>query len=174
MTKAQLRKLVQRLFLERVGEIRRFVTATMPGPELIDEVIQEVFIAITAKADHYDPEQSFNHWMAAFVRQKMVEVGRRAESGGQPFADEVLEVLSATWSATVASPVRRQFLEECVGKLAPQARRIIELRYRKSMKPGELATLIGWTRNSVNVALSRARTALRECLDAKVAALDRG
>lgn len=174
MTKAQLRKLVQRLFLERVGEIRRFVTATMPEPELVDEVIQEVFVAISAKCDHYDPEQSFNHWLAPFVRQKMVAVGRRAESGAQPFADEVLEVLSATWSATVVSPVRRQLLDECIGRLAPQARRIIELRYRKVMKPGELAALIGWTRNSVNVALSRARTAIRECLDAKISALQQG
>jgi RNA polymerase sigma factor (sigma-70 family) len=174
MTKAQRRKLVERLFLERVGEVRRFVTATMPEPELSDEIIQEVFVAITTKADHYDPEQSFSHWLAPFVRQKMVEVGKRAESGAQPFADEVLEVLSATWSATVASPVRRQFLEECVGKLAPQARKIVELRYRKAMKPGEIATLIGWTRNSVNVAMSRSRAAIRECLDGKIVALQQG
>ena len=59
-------------------------------------------------------------------------------------------------------------LEECKDGLAPKARRVIALRYEESHRPPEIAERLGWTVNAVNVALARARKALRECVDRKL------
>jgi RNA polymerase sigma factor (sigma-70 family) len=104
------------------------------------------------------------------VRQAVVVVGRRAEAGSQPFSEEVLDSLVASRPDAVASRAVRRFLEECVERLAPQARKIVEMRYRQALKPREVAKLMGWTNGSVHVALSRARAAIRECIDLKLAA----
>lgn len=171
LTPAQQRDLVQRLFLERVPEIRRFVTATLPDLALVDEVIQEAFKAITADARFYDPTHSFTAWLHPLVRHAVATVGRRTDPLSQPFAEDVIDSLMASRPEAPDSGTLRQWLEECVQHLAPQARKIVELRYRKAMKPREVAKLMGWTNASVHVALSRARTALRQCVDAKKAAL---
>jgi RNA polymerase sigma-70 factor (ECF subfamily) len=44
------------------------------------------------------------------------------------------------------------------------------MRYREAHRPAEIAQRIGWTAESVYVALSRARAALRECVGRKLAA----
>jgi len=161
---------VQRLFLEQVPEIRRFATATLPDVALVDDVIQQAFRAATSDAPFYDPMQSFAAWLHPKVRQAVVVVGRRAEAGSQPFSEEVLDSLVASRPDAVASKAVRRFLEECVERLAPQARKIVEMRYRQALKPREVAKLMGWTNGSVHVALSRARAAIRECIDLKLAA----
>lgn len=172
MTPARHREFVQQLFLDRIPEIRRFAGATLPDLSLVDEVVQETFRAITADAVFYDPTQSFTAWLHPHVRRTVIEVGRRLEAGSQPFSAEVLDSLTASQPERAAPATLRRFMKECVEELAPQARKIIDLRYRKALKPREVAKLIGWTKASVHVTLSRSRAALRKCLDSKLAVAD--
>lgn len=172
LTPAQQRDLVQRLFLEQVPEIRRFATATLPDVELVDDVIQQAFKAITADAAFYDPIQSFAAWLHPIVRHAVTTVGRRADPRSQPFAEEVIDSLMASRPEATDLNALRRWLEDCVHQLGPQARKIVELRYRQALKPREVAKLMGWTNASVHVALSRARAALRQCVDTKKAALE--
>jgi RNA polymerase sigma-70 factor (ECF subfamily) len=65
---------------------------------------------------------------------------------------------------------RIKLLAECMTQLAPQARRAMELRYQQAHKPAEIAKILGWTPNSIYVALSRARDVLKECVEAKLRA----
>jgi DNA-directed RNA polymerase specialized sigma24 family protein len=84
----------------------------------------------------------------------------------------VLEALACSEAAETdlsLTPLRLRFLDACVSELAPQARRIVEYCYQRAMKPAEVARAIGWTPASVHVALSRARAAIRECLQSKLA-----
>jgi RNA polymerase sigma-70 factor (ECF subfamily) len=61
-------------------------------------------------------------------------------------------------------------LEHCVSQLAPQAKRAMELRYQKGHKAGEVARIMGWTAEALYVALSRARSTLRVCVERQTAA----
>ena len=163
------REFVQRLFIEHVDELKGFVASLMPEPELVDDVVQETFVAVTARADHYDSKRSFLEWLFVVARDKIREIGGRAESDATPFSDAVLEVLSASHQPFGLSAAYMRFLDECIGGLAPQARRIVSLRYQTAMKPRHVAKAIGWTPASVRVALTRARAAIRECVEQKLA-----
>jgi DNA-directed RNA polymerase specialized sigma24 family protein len=46
----------------------------------------------------------------------------------------------------------------------------VSLRYHNAKKPEEIVPVMGWTSNAVNVALTRARSFLRECLEHQMAA----
>ena len=173
MTTEAAQSFVQRLFIEHVDELKGFVASLVPDPEFVDDVVQETFVAVTARAAHYDPRQSFKSWLFIVARDKIRAVGGRAEAEARPFADDVLEVLAASHpgftNGFAISPDHMRFLDECIGMLAPQARRIVALRYQNSMKPRHVATALGWTAASVRVALSRARAAIRECVEKKMA-----
>ena len=80
----------------------------------------------------------------------------------------VLEALAASEPAPEpADDPRLLWLADCLQELAPQSRRIVELCYQQAHKPAEIARVLGWTPESVYVALSRARGVLRQCVERK-------
>ena len=159
--------LMQRLFVLHSVHVRGFIVALLPDLAQVDDVFQETFLTVTAKADAFDPERDFLAWACGIARLKVREAGRRAARLWRPLSDEVLDALAASEPAVVAEDQRLGLLADCVQGLAPQSRRIVELCYQKSHKPAEIARLVEWSVESVYVALSRARAALRQCVDRK-------
>lgn len=166
------RDLVQRLFIEQVVGLRRLIISLTPDLELAEDVVQETFVEITKRAAEYDPATSFTAWVNGIARGKLAQLAWRASAGGQPLRDEVLEVLGASRPDEGTLAARMLFLEECIEKLAPQARKLVDLHYRSGLKPKQVAAAMGWASASVHVALSRARAAIRECVERRVAAAE--
>lgn len=168
------RDLVQHLFISHVEELRAFVTAFMPDPDVAEEVIHATFTAVTKRAGEYAPEQPFNTWLQSIARENVVLLAEKASAESRPFSADVIEVLGPGRTTTNLTPERLKVLEECIMALAPQTRRLVQLRYRQAMRPAEVAEVMGWTAASVRVALSRARTVLRDCVERKMAAVREG
>ena len=162
--------LVQRLFVLQSTHLRGFIAVLLPDLARVDDVFQETFLTITAKADTFDHERDFLAWACGIARMKVREAGRRTAKQWRPLSDEVLEALAASEPAVDDEDRRIGLLADCVQGLAPQSRRIVELCYQQSHKPADIARLIQWSVESVYVALSRARTALRQCIDRKLGA----
>lgn len=161
--------LAQRLFVQHSLHLRGFIVALMPDPGLVDDVFQETFLTVVKKAGDFDPARDFLAWACGIARMKIKEAGRRAARGWRPLSDEVLDALAASEPEPWADDPQLAVLSDCVNHLAPQARRIVELRYQQSHKPAEIARLIQWTVEAVYVALSRARAALKQCVGRKTA-----
>lgn len=162
------RDLVQRLFLEQIVSLRRFVAALVTDTDLVNDVVQDAFVEATARAEEYAATSDFVAWLETIAQKKITQASWKASAGGKPFADDVLDLLRSAHQGEANQVDRSRLVEECVQSLAPTARRIVELRYRNGMKPREVAKLLGWTGPSVHVALSRARAAIKRCLDLKL------
>jgi RNA polymerase sigma-70 factor (ECF subfamily) len=159
------------LFIQHTSQLRGFILALMPDFSRVDDVLQETFLTITKKATAFESGSNFLGWACTIARFKVLEAGRKAASGAQPLAPEVLESLCACAPEPEADDERMAVLAMCLAQLAPQARRAIELRYQQAHKPAEIAEVLGWTPNSVYVALSRARDVLRACVENKLRVL---
>jgi RNA polymerase sigma-70 factor, ECF subfamily len=161
---------VQRLFVQHAAHLRGFIVAILPDLAQVDDVLQETFLTVTAKAEVFDPERDFLAWACGIARRKVLEAGRRAGRQWQPLSEEVLEALAASQPEVTDVDQRLGLLADCVQSLAPQSRRVVELCYQQSHKPAEIARVMDWSVESIYVALSRARAALRECVERKLAA----
>ena len=159
--------MVQRLFVQHSAHLRGFIVALLPDLAQVDDVFQETFLTVSAKAEAFDPERDFLAWACGVARLKVREAGRRAAREWQPLSEEVLEALVASEPKAADEDQRLGLLADCLQVLAPQSRRIVELCYQQSHKPAEIARLLEWSVESVYVALSRARAALRQCVDRK-------
>lgn len=160
--------LVQRLFVQHSAHVRGFIVALMPDLTAVDDVLQETFLTVTAKAAVFDPERDFLAWACGIARYKVMEAGRRAARQWQPLSEEVLEALAASEPPPQpADDSRLSLLADCMQELAPKSRRIVELCYQQAHKPAEIASRLNWTPESVYVALSRARAVLRQCVEQK-------
>lgn len=160
------RAAVQGLFVQHAPALRGFVLALVRDFSAVDDVIQETFVLVTAKAGEFQIGSNFQAWVRAIARFKILEHQRW---GSAPrLSDEVVEALAACAPESSGADRRLELLGECLQSLSPRAREAIELRYTQAHTPPEIARRIGWTVEAVYVALSRARTALRSCVEDKL------
>lgn len=167
---------VQRLFVSLAPSLRRFVYSLLPHGDDAEDVVQETFLTVTAKAADFTAGTNFRAWAFAIARLKVKEALRRNRRA-QLLTDSVLETLAEEAVAEeleqteLASDVQRlALLRRCLKQLAPKSRTMIELQYLHGLKPGEIAERLAWTANAAYVALSRARAVLRKCVERQLAA----
>ncbi len=162
--------LVQGLFVQHLPALRGFVLSLVTDYSLVDDVVQETFLVVSAKAGEFQRGSNFRAWAWTIARYKVLQTLQKTPKAEQRLSDEVIESLCAT-EASEEWPAEEQLhqLAECVRELAPRARQAVELRYQQAHKPPEIARLMGWTVDAVHVALSRARVTLRECVQRRTA-----
>ena len=160
--------LVQSLFVQNMMAVRGFVIALMPDFSRVDDVMQETFLTVTAKAEAFVEGSNFRSWACSIARFKVLEALRRPGNREVALDADVIEALCATEMEEWQPEEELRLLSHCKAELAPQARRVIELRYEQAHRPMEIAQRMGWTVNAVHVALARARVALRECVEQKL------
>lgn len=159
---------VQELFITHQSAVRGFLLSMIPDMSLADDLVQETFLVVTRKAHSFELGTSFLAWVRMIARYKALETLRRntRQAGNFALPEEVLDVLSAEQeNPPIDTEIYLQYLDHCISKLAPQARRAIELRYSQGHRVSEIARLLGCTTPSASVALSRARAFLRNCVD---------
>lgn len=161
---------VQRLFLRHAGPLKGFILGLVPDLNAAEDVFQEVFLTATAKAAEFREGTDFAAWTRAIARFKALELYR---SGGRtsPLDLKILEQLAEAAPAPVPEDWsrRRAALDDCLQRVAPKSREIVDLRYTQGLLPPEIAQRIAWSVSAVHVALSRVRKALRECAERRLA-----
>ena len=154
---------VQKLFVRHQRELRAFALAVWPDFSQVDDVLQEVFLSVTAKAADFREGSNFLAWSRAITLRKAYEARRLACR--PTISPDVLESLAVACPEAWADDGRMAVLAECLRSLPPRAQELVRLRYHKEHSPPEIASLLGRTVNSVSVALAKARVALRECVN---------
>ncbi|NBT12597.1 MAG: sigma-70 family RNA polymerase sigma factor [Planctomycetia bacterium] len=161
---------VQQLFVRHQSAVRAFAIALTGDFAAAEDVVQETFLTITAKAADFEAETNFVAWACAIARLKALENRRAARR----FSPAVVESLADSIPAAELGPDLGQqwlpLLLDCLKRLPPRARELIRLRYFLEQGPREIATALGRTAGGVNTALLKARDALRDCMAAKLAA----
>lgn len=158
-----------RRFLENRNSLFSYLLALAGDPAVAEEVFQEIGVTVLREsangAEPADPEA----WLRGVARHRLADHYRAEkrkhsrEIGFAAFAD-VVEQAFAEHPPAAADPGEILRLRACLDQLAPRARAIVDARYRDDQCLDEIAEDLGWTTNSVKVALSRARKALGECI----------
>ena len=157
--------LVQSLFVQHLPALRGFVLSIAGSFDLVDDVIQETFLTVNAKAAEFRRGTNFRAWACTIARFKTLQALEARGRTDEHLAPEVIEALCAHEAAEEwYTEEQMHLLVECLAELAPKARRAVELRYQQAHRPPEIARLMGWTVEAVHVVLSRARRLLRECM----------
>lgn len=162
---------VQQLFVQHQARLRSFVLSLTPDFTTADDVIQETFLVVTKKAATFEPGSNFVAWARRIAVFTLLAQFRDRQRGPLPLANDVLEALAAAAPADEDEARHLQevsLLRGCLEQLAPAARELVRLRYFGEHLPEEIAQMRAQSVNAINVTLSRARAALRECMERKL------
>jgi RNA polymerase sigma-70 factor (ECF subfamily) len=157
---------VQQLFVQHQQAVLGYVLSIEPNFADAQDILQEVFLAVSRKARTWLAGTDFFAWVCTVARYETLHFQRtRARRTGH-LDEDVIELLHA------AEPVdesrwqqRVDALRRCLDRLAPRAKELVWRRYHGAQMPEQIAAGIGWTVSAVRVGLTRARGVLRECME---------
>ena len=147
-----------------------FCRAMLREPADAADAVQDTFvIAAPRMAGLRDPER-LRSWLYAVARN---ECHRRLRAGSQhasieeapDVTDEAADVAVGVERADLRALVR-----DALGGVGPAEREILELQLRQGLSGGEVASVLGISRNHAHALLSRARDQLETSLGALVVA----
>lgn len=162
-----------REFVRQRESLFAYVLALTGRPDVVDDVLQEIGVAILSEADRAAEPDNTALWLRGLARHRVADHYRRAakrerrETNFDDFADVVDEAFDEHLAADPETAHRLEFLQACIEELTDRVRGIVDLKYRLGRSVDAIAAEIGWTPGSVKVALSRARRSLFECVSRK-------
>ena len=160
---------VQSLFVEHIVLLKRYVLSLLPNPSEAEDVVQEVFLTVTAKANDFQQGTNFKAWLLAIARFKVKEQARQDRRRANRLSEAVIDLIEADMSVEEVSPEdeeeRMRALACCIDKLPKKQRTILELQYKERMKSGQIAEELGWKASAVYSILTKARANLRKCIE---------
>ena len=131
-------------------------------------MVKEVFLDGWKKADTFAVRSQVSTWLLAMTRHKAIETLRRRPTDA--LDDEDCESIEDTSDGPERALQKKQdasILFNCLEKLSPVHREIIDLVYYHEKSVDEVARIIGAPRNTVKTRMFYARRHLGELLAAQ-------
>jgi RNA polymerase sigma-70 factor (ECF subfamily) len=166
------------LFLEHQVSLRAFIGSLVRDRHTRDDVFQEVALALWNEFGRYDRARPFGAWARGIAANKVLQRWEKDTRQPVPLAPEAVRALLDAYDrAERAGPpegLEAEALERCLEQLPERSRRLLALRYERSLKLAEIATQLHTTLDAAHKALSRIRARLQECVRQRLAAAQKG
>jgi len=158
---------VQLQFVRHENSIRAFVRSLQPSLSDADDVMQETFLTVSRKASSFEPGTNFVAWACGIARLKVLENFRQKKRANLLSEAAIIALAEDAPSSEVFIEME-DALEGCLERTAAKVRDLLWRRYSRRQSSTEMAEATGMTSTAVRVALSKARAALRDCVNSKL------
>jgi RNA polymerase sigma-70 factor, ECF subfamily len=148
--------------------IYEFILTLVTRQSDAEEIFQNTSLVLWKKFDSYDHSGNFRGWACRIAYLEVLELRRKGRRL-QTFSEEALELLANNALAHSDDLSRRRTaLEDCLEKLMPHDREMVEQRYYQRRAPKEIAVIKSCSVYSVYRALARVHTALLHCVQGRL------
>jgi RNA polymerase sigma factor (sigma-70 family) len=134
----------------------------------IDDLIQATFLACVRSRDQFRRQSSFRTYLFTIARHELYRYLRERQRHHQDMdLDEVsIQHLGTSPTGKLARNQDHRRLLFALRSLPVEQQVLLELHYWEDMGAAELAEVFGITEPATHMRLSRARKALRACMEA--------
>ena len=156
---------VRLLIRERVKLIG-YVRAILGDAHAAEDVLQQVSVLVLKKSHEIQDADHFLAWMRRAARLEALNAARKSKRQPLTLEGHVAELLDPQWQRydTVEASDLVETLRACVGKLTPNARQLVILRYHEGLTSSQIAERLTRKTTTVYQALCRAHQALAQCM----------
>jgi RNA polymerase sigma-70 factor (ECF subfamily) len=158
-----------RLLTEHERRLALYVTGLVACPQDAQDVMQEGKIIMWRQFHQFELGTNFPAWARKILFYQVLAYRRRSKrTRSEHLSDVLLERLSEESESAVREQRwerREKALRECVTKLSPEHREILELRYREEASIEGISRRTERTEGAVYRLLSRLRKNLYLCVE---------
>lgn len=155
-----------RLLTQNERRLYSYILSLVPKWADADDILQETNLRLWDEFDKYAPGTDFTSWAMRIAFFQVLTFRKRHGRDRRLFSEEFVDVVAAT-AAETTDEVDPQHLAlaDCVEKLDPSNRELLECCYSAGTKIKDVAVRIGRTLPATYRALSRIRVALHLCVE---------
>lgn len=157
---------ILRLTLRERIRLIAYISTIVQDRHLAEDIFQDLSVDALNKAETINDEEHLQGWLRTAARFRAIDHLRRESRQPMSFSVELIAKLDDAWSTVDPEPANDSLeaLRDCLGKMSPRARRLIELHYVDGLKGKAIADKMQRTTNAIYVAMSRVHQTLRECV----------
>ena len=134
------------------GRARAMLRRRGQGEADLEDIVQEVLLAVHLKRDTWDQSRPFGPWLGAIVRHKLVDAMRRRRLGDVA-VDELADVLA---DERATAPSDAHDVERTLATLPDRPRQIVRAIAIEGRSAAQVGADLGMNEGAVRVALHRA------------------
>lgn len=164
---------MQVLFARHHVKVYRFVLRLVRNESSAEDLISEVFLDVWRQAGKFEGRSAVSTWLLSIARFKALSVlRRRSEDELDDETASAIEDQADDPEVALAKKDKGAALRECLTKLSPEHREIVDLVYYHEKSVAEVASIVGIPEATVKTRMFYARKKLSELL--KERGIDRG
>jgi RNA polymerase sigma-70 factor (ECF subfamily) len=161
-----------RQFSRNARRVYGFIMTLVFNYHDAEEVFQNTSVVLWNKFADFQPGSDFFAWASRVAYYEVLSL-MKSRRRSRTFSDEALELLASEAVAiSDRSGERYEALEECLGHLPADDRRLLQERYYFQRAPKEIAATQSRSIHSVYRALSRIHNLLLNCVQRNMAVGD--
>lgn len=154
-----------RLLREITPPLKRFLKTRLFVHDQVEDVCQEILLAIHTARHTYRPEQPFSHWMYGIARHKMVDYLRKhIRKNNNEINDDELVTFLADQTKNPEESLSDKELQGILTQLPDKQREILTLTKIEGLTMSETAVKMGMSETAVKVTAHRAYKKLKTIL----------
>ena len=153
------------LYVRHSDRVFRFAMRILGDESAADDVVSEVFLDVWRKAGAFEGRSQVSTWLLAITRYRAIAATRRRSF--DPLSDDMHETIEDHADDPETALAKRQtgsLLLQCLMKLSPLHRQVIDLVYYHGKSIDEVAEIIRIPRNTVKTRMFYARNHLAKLL----------
>jgi RNA polymerase sigma-70 factor (ECF subfamily) len=162
------RDLVIREFQRDRFLLLAYIRALVGDPGQAEDIFQSVSVVVLQKTEEFIPGSDLQAWCRGIARNLILRERRLAHRLRSFEDDRILDRIDQAFAEYDQADLleeRRDQMRECMGRLSPSSRELIELRYGSGLSLKQLSVRLRRSEGSIQVALSRIRKWLGECVE---------
>ena len=145
--------------------IKRFLRSRLFSDTALDDLLQDILLAIHAGRHTYRPEQPFQHWMFGIARHKLIDFFRKqGRLNAREVSGDDLVTFMADPANTPEEALSYKDIRQALTQLPDKQRRVMVLTKIEGYSMAEAAAKLGMTETAVKVTAHRAYKRLKEWL----------
>ncbi len=160
-----------RLFAKHDRWLFSYLVTLLGSPSNAEEVFQEVCVVLWREYETFELGTDFVKWVAVIAHNQVRKYRRQHKRSAHQLSDEACERIAAVAIERAnLFEYRREALGNCLGKLSPEDRQLVQLCYDEDTSSIKATAIrMGRPVNTVYKALNRIRRVLYQCIDRTLA-----
>jgi RNA polymerase sigma-70 factor (ECF subfamily) len=144
-----------------------YIRALVGDPDLTEDIFQDVSVIVLQKAEDFAAGGDLQAWCRGIARNVVLREREKSRRLRTFEGDRIIELIDAAFAENAEQdPLEHHHtqLRACMRRLAAPSRELLQLRYDAGLSLRAVALKLGRTEAAVQVALSRVRKWLLECV----------
>ena len=145
-----------------------YIRSLVGDPDRTEDIFQEVSVVVLQKAEQFVEGRDLQSWCRGIARNVILREREKSRRLRSFEGDRLVELVDAAFTENAGRELlenRRSLLRQCLQMLARPSQELLQLRYHASLSLREVAQKLGRSEAAIQVALSRVRKWLTECVE---------